>query len=120
MGFTIRFGGWRPVQLEEGLGTLHGRGLSPLRGVGYRFEVWHQMVDGFPGPFRSEGRLHPSGSTPGGSSSRPPVSFETDLARFAGDGVELELADGRRLPVRVRADGSLLAHARPQAAPGRD
>lgn len=99
MAFVKRFGGWRPVELEEGVGRLRGGGGELLEGVDYRFEVWHQMVGGFHGPFRSEGRL-------GG------VSAE-DLEPFVGRDVVLELEDDRRLELRLDADGRLVAHQRP-------
>jgi len=99
MGFSVRFGGWRPVELEEGQGVLRRREATPLEGVDYRFEVWHQMVGGFPGPFRSEGTVKvPAGAT---------------LAAFAAGDAVLELDDGRVLPLRLSPDGTLLAHSRP-------
>lgn len=101
MAFVKRFGGWRPVQLEEGVGRLRGGGGESLEGVGYRFEVWHQMVAGFHGPFRSEGYL--DGVSP------------EDLAPFVGRDVVLELEDDRRLELRLEADGELLAHQRPES-----
>ena len=104
MGFSIRFGGWRPVQLEEGKGVLRRPGTGTLEGVEYRFEVWHQMVAGFPGPFRSEGRIG------------PPVEADLGvLKEFLGHDAELELADGRLLSLDLASDGSLLAHAKPTA-----
>jgi hypothetical protein len=102
MGFSIRFGGWRPVQLEEGEGVLYGGGAPAPTPVAYRFEVWHQMVGGFPGPFRAEGRVLLTGRT-----------ANRDVEPFLDGDAELELADGRRLPVRLQPDGTLLGHARP-------
>lgn len=99
MGFTKRFGGWRPVQMEEGIGRLHSAAGETLDGVEYRFEVWHQMVDGFPGPYRCEGRV-----------LAPPSD---DLERFAKGVAVLVLEDGRRLEARIDAEGGLLAHQRP-------
>jgi hypothetical protein len=116
MGFSIRFGGWRPVQLEEGQGSLHLPDGAVLADVGYRFEVWHQMVGGFPGPFRSEGRLSLDERAKRNLESlhgEGPLHGENPCP---GEGAVLELADGRRLPVRLGADGSLLAHARPAEA----
>ena len=98
MGFRIRLGGWRPVELEEGDGELEperGNGRVP---VAYRLEVWHQMVDGFHGPFRTEGaiRAHEGELRPGRAT--------------------LTLADGRRVHLHLGADGSALAHQRPEVA----
>ncbi len=97
MGFTIRLGGWRPVQLEEGQGVLWSDGGRECAPVDYRFEVWHQMVAGFPGPFRSDGRI----SVVGESS-----------ARALGE-LELELEDGRRLALSLGSEGTFVAHGRP-------
>lgn len=102
MAFVKRFGGWRPVQMEEGTGVLRLADGGSIDAVAYRFEVWHQMVDGFPGPFRSEGEL----------SADPEAGLPPSAALEA----VLELGDGRSLPVRVFADGSMLAHARPTPA----
>ena len=104
MGFSVRFGGWRPVQLEEGQGILRVEGEGAPAAVEYRFEVWHQMVAGFPGPFRSEGRLAPvAGATP------------PSLRHLHGRPGRLELDDGRRLELTLTADLSFVAHARPEA-----
>lgn len=102
MGFTIRLGGWRPVQLEEGEGVLRSEDGSVHTSVAYRFEVWHQMVAGFPGPFRSEGRI----TVPDGVAGEPFMGLER------GD---LELEDGRRLALRLAGDGSFVAHERPDS-----
>jgi hypothetical protein len=98
MAFTQRFGGWRPVQLEHGVGVLRLDPDRAIEPVGYRFEVWHQVVDGFAGPYRSEGTL----SLPG-----------TAAADVAGRSATLVLEDGRRLDLRLTAEGALLAHGRP-------
>lgn len=103
MGFVKRFGGWRPVESERGIGRLRASEGDVLEDVEYGFEVWHQMVDGFPGPYRAEGRVS-------AGSSR-------ELDRFAGRAVALELEDGRRLEVRIDAGGRLLAHNRPVPPP---
>lgn len=100
MAFVKRFGGWRPVQLEQGVGALRLDSGEKIEPVGYRFEVWHQVVDGFPGPFRSEGAI------------TLPETAAVDVAGQA----ELILQDGRSLPLRLSADGSLLAHCRPSPA----
>lgn len=100
MGFVKRFGGWRPVESERGVGRLHGEGDRSLEGVEYRFEVWHQMVDGFPGPYRSEGSVT--------------VASRSELEPFVGGDAVLELEDGRRLGVRIGPGGALLAHERPE------
>lgn len=102
MAFVKRFGGWRPVELEVGVGRLRSPEGATLDGVSYRFEVWHQMVGGFHGPFRSEGRL--AGVDP------------AELEPFLGRDVVLEIEGARRLEIRVDADGVLLAHRRPAAA----
>lgn len=105
MAFVKRFGGWRPVQMEQGAGTLL---LAPTPAsepvcdsvsVTYRFEVWHQMVDGFAGPFRSEGTV-----------TLPDAVGATDVL---GRTAILVLDDGRYLPMRLAVDGSLLGHGRP-------
>ena len=101
MAFTLRFGGWRPVQLEHGVGVLRLAPDRSIEPVGYRFEVWHQVVDGFAGPYRSEGTL----SLPGQAG-----------VDVTGGSATLVLEDGRCLDVRLTADGSLLAHGRPPAA----
>ena len=101
MAFVKRFGGWRPVQLEEGEGVLRLPEGEAIESVAYRFEVWHQMVDGFPGPFRSEGEVV--------------LSADQGFERIAGRDVVLVLADGRLLPLRIDAVGGLLAHTRPSA-----
>ena len=101
MAFVLRFGGWRPVEQEHGTGSLRLEGGETLEPVGYRFEVWHQMVDGFPGPFRSEGTLELPVATP---------------SRIARGRAVLTLEDGRRLALRLAADGTFLAHVRPEAA----
>lgn len=102
MAFVKRFGGWRPVQMEKGKGVVRLAGGSSIDAVEYRFEVWHQMVDGFPGPFRAEGVVN-----------LPP---EERLDRVVGREVILVLEDGRFLPLRVSADGTLLAHTRPSSS----
>lgn len=102
MAFVNRFGGWRPVQLEEGVGRLCSPEGETLEGVPYRFEVWHQMVAGFHGPFRSEGRLI----------GVPPAELEP----FLGHDVVLEIEGERRLELRLDAEGGLLAHQRPVEA----
>ena len=99
MGFQKRFGGWRPVQLEEGTGSLRLPSGAQFDAVTYRFEVWHQMVDGFPGPFRSEGSVRvPENATLGSAISQSAV---------------LTLEDGRFLTLRLTGDGGLLAHEEP-------
>ena len=111
MGFTKRFGGWRPVQFEEGRGQLRGTDPPIEMSVDYRFEVWHQMVDGLPGPFRCEGRLACCGDG-SGDGELPRAPHEADAL--------LILEDGRFLPLTLGMDGALLSHRRPSTADPRE
>lgn len=76
--------------------------------VDYRFEVWHQMVEGLPGPFRCEGRL---------TLREEGVGMSTEPSEA---GVMLILEDGRFLPVILGRDGTLLSHRRPSTADPRE
>ena len=87
------------MQMEEGTGVLRLPGDTAIESVDYRFEVWHQMVDGFPGPFRAEGELN----LPADEVSRHPT----------GQAAVLVLEDGRFLSLRLSGVGTLLAHEQP-------
>jgi len=99
MVLVRRLGGWRPVDVADGVGTLRRRDGRVIAGVRYWFEVWHQVAQGFHGVCRSEGRVW---------RLAPDV-----LAELVGQDVLLELDDGRFLPGRIGPDAALVAHTLP-------
>jgi hypothetical protein len=75
---------------------------ATVESVRYTFTVWHQLSQGFHGPYRAEGRLLD-------------LSAE-ELEPLVAQDVVLELEDGRFLPTRVLPFGRLVAHAAPNEA----
>jgi len=102
MVLVRRLGGWRPTEESVGTGTLRLKDGSRIESLRYSFTVWHQLSQGFHGPYRAEGRL-----------LDPPVEA---LEQLVARDVLLELEDGRFLPLRVLPFGRFVAHSAPDDA----
>lgn len=87
---------------DDGVGALRRRDGSRIEDVRYAFEVWHQVAQGFHGPFRCEGRV----------AELSPAELEAAL----GEDLLLEMADGRFLPLRLARDATFVGHGEPRAA----
>ncbi len=73
---------------------------TTVESVQYRFTVWHQLSQGFHGPYRAEGRLLA-------------LSAE-QLELLVARDVVLDLDDGRFMPARVLPLGKFVAHTAPE------
>jgi hypothetical protein len=102
MVLVRRLGGWRPTEESVGTGRVRLKDGGAVESVRYTFTVWHQLSQGFHGPYRAEGRLL----------GLPAEEIEPLIAQD----VVLELEDGRFLPARILPFGRLLAHTAPDEA----